>query len=161
MTGHHHGQTDIRLSARTEKGLAGYLDYSVWNGQPQIKMIHVSHKREGVGTALVKHLQGLYPATEIDWGSTTPEGSQLYNSLEFEEIPNARVIRSMQKLEQLKSKEEGYRKLAAQWENSKQSDEDRRRFLDDTEDWNELHQEIWDLEQELDGQKPYRRLIKI
>lgn len=161
VTGHHHGQTDIRLTARTEKGVAGYLDYSVLHGQPQISLIHVSHKREGVGTALVKHLQSLYPATEIDWGSLTPDGAKLYNSIEFEEIPNTRVIRSMQKLKQLKNKEAGYKKLAAEWESSAKTEDDRRKFLAATEDWNDLHQEISDLESELQDQKQYRRLIKL
>jgi len=161
VTGHHHGQTDVRLEARTDRGLSGYLDYSVLHGQPQITMIHVAHRREGVGSALVKHLQSLYPTTEIDWGSLTPKGSQLYKSIEFEEIPNPRVIRDMRKLEQLKQKEAGYRALADEWERSSKSEEDRRRFLDDTSDWNDLHSEIMDLEQELHDQKPYRRLVKI
>ena len=159
VTGHHHGQTDVRLEARTDKGLSGYLDYSVLHGQPQIMMINVAHRREGVGSALVKHLQGLYPTTEIDWGSLTPEGSQLYNSLEFEDIPNAGVIRDVRKLERLKQKEAGYRELAAQWERSPQTEEDRRQFLAATEDWNDLHSDISELEQELYDQKPYRRLI--
>lgn len=158
---HQRRQTDIRLEARTENGLAGYLDYSDWNGEIRINMIHVSQKRSGVGTALVKHLQKLYPATEIDWGMTTPEGTQLYNSLEFEEIPNSRVIKDLQKLDALKHKEEGYKKLAAEWESSSKTTEDRNRFLAATDDWNDLHDEIYQLEQELQGKKPYRRLIKV
>lgn len=158
---HHRGQTDIRLEARTENGLAGYLDYSDWNGNIKINMIHVSQKRFGVGTALVKHLQKLYPATEIDWGMTTPEGTQLYNSLEFEKIPNTRVIKQIERLESLKQKEERYKSLAAEWEKSPKTVEDRRKFLAATEDWNDLHDEIWQLEQDLTDKKPYRKLIKI
>lgn len=160
VRGHHHGQTDIRLTARTSNGVAGYLDYSEWRGEVRINMINVMHKRQGVGTALVKELQRLYPATEIDWGMTTPEGTELYKALQFDEIPNTRVIRDMKRLDQMRQKEAGYHALAAQWDKSAQTEEDRRSFLAATADWNDLHNDISDLEHELHDQKPYKRLIK-
>jgi hypothetical protein len=160
VTGHHGGQTDIQLVARTENGVAGYLDYSVWNGQVQIGMIHVHQKRSGVGTALVKALQKMYPTTEIDWGMTTPEGTQLYKSLEFEDIPNNSVIRKMKRLESLKAKNAHYEELGKTWEASNKTEQDRRAYLDATADWNDLYDEMHDLERDLHGEKPYRRLIK-
>jgi hypothetical protein len=160
VTGHHGGQTDIQLVARNENGVAGYLDYSVWNGQIQIGMIHVHQKRSGVGTALVKELQKMYPTTEIDWGMTTPEGTQLYKSLEFEDVPNASVIRKMKQLDALKTKNAEYEALGKTWEASDKTEKDRRAYLDATADWNDVYDAIHDLERELDGQKPYKRLIK-
>lgn len=161
VKGHHHQQHDIRLTAYTDQGVAGYLDYSDWHGQIQIQMIQVFQKRQGIGTALVKHLQSLYPATEIDWGTTSELGTQLYNSLEFEQVPNNSVIRMMNKLKELKNQEQKYHDLAAQWEQSAKTETDRQKFLDATQDWNELHDQIYQLEQEIGNQKPYKQLIKI
>lgn len=160
VTGHSGGQTDIRLIAHNENGIAGYLDFSVWQGQIQIGMIQSHQKRSGIGTALVKELQKMYPTTEIDWGMTTPEGTQLYNSLEFETIPNSSVIRKMKELETLKEKNAEYEKLSAVWNASAKTEQDRQAFLSATADWNDVYDAIHDLERELDGQKPYRRLIK-
>lgn len=157
----HHQQHDMRLTAYTDQGVAGYLDYSEWRGEIKIHMIQVHQKRQGVGTALVKHLQSLYPVTEIDWGTTSELGTQLYNSLEFEHVPNNAVIRMTKKLDELKKQEQNYQELAAQWEKSSKTERDRQQFLNATEGWNELHDEISQLEQELHGQKPYRKLIKI
>lgn len=158
---YHNQQHDIRLEAHTEQGVAGYLDYSEWRGTVHINMIHVSQKRQGIGTALLKHLQSLYPTTEIDWGTTSELGTQLYNSLEFEKVTNNAVVRMMKKLDELKQQEQHYQELAKQWEQSAQTERDRQQFLDATEGWNELHDEIAELEQELQGKRPYRRLIKI
>ena len=160
VTDHHGGQTDIQLVARNENGVAGYLDYSVWNGEVQIGMIHVHQRRSGIGTALVKELQRMYPTTEIDWGMTTSEGTQLYKSLEFETIPNNNVIRKMKELEALKAKNAEYEKLRAVWDASAKTEKDRQAFLTATADWNDLYDAIHDLERELDDQKSYRRLIK-
>jgi hypothetical protein len=161
VTGHHSGQTDMQLVARNEKGVAGSLDYSEWNGEIQIGMIHVHQKRSGVGTALVKELQRLYPTTEIAWGMTTPEGTQLYKSLEFERVPNVGTMRKMKKLQALKAKNAEYEALGRTWEASDKTEQDRRAYLDATADWNAVYDEIHDLERDLDGQKPYKLLIKI
>jgi thymidylate kinase len=65
------------------------------------------------------------------------------------------------KLDELKKQEQKYQELAAQWDRSSKTERDRQQFLDATEGWNELHDEISQLEQELHGQQPYRKLIKI
>lgn len=157
---HAHGYVDIRLEAYTKHGLSGYLDYSVYGvNHIRIKMICVLRNRFGIGLALVKHLQGLYPETEIDWELVTLETTTLYKSLKFRQAPNLTVIRDVEKLKRLKKREEDYKKITAKWP-CLDSEESSRRFMAVIEDWNDLHDEIWKLEQKLKGQRKYRRLLK-
>ena len=71
----HHGQTDERLYVMDEGKLLAYLDYSVYQGEPSIKMIKSMDQRKGYARALVLALQAEYPETEIDWGMLTDDGA--------------------------------------------------------------------------------------
>jgi hypothetical protein len=89
MRGHHHGQSDMTLRAQIDNELVGLLHYVEYEGEPSISMIEVSPKfrRKGVARSLVYELQRMYPDREIDWGMTTDDGSMLYSSLKFKEVP--------------------------------------------------------------------------
>jgi len=89
MTGYSHGQKDMVLKAYADREMLGYIVYSEYMNNPHINMIKVmpEYRRSGVARKLVYHLQDMYPDTEIDWGMLTDEGSMLYNSLTFREIP--------------------------------------------------------------------------
>lgn len=160
VTGHHNGQTDMRMSALSDAGTLGYIDYSIYQGVPHINMIQVHQKRQGIGTELVKELQRDFPGVEIQWGSMSEAGSALYNSLEFDMIPNNRVIRKKRLLDELKKKHDNYMQLHAKWEASAKTEKDRQEFLDATHDWNEIHDQITELETELEGEKEYTKLVK-
>lgn len=89
MRGYHHEQSDMVIRASIDKNLVGLLYYSVFRDEPSISMIEVSpdYRRKGVARGMVYKLQDMYPDTEIDWGMLTDDGSMLYNTMNFIEIP--------------------------------------------------------------------------
>jgi GNAT superfamily N-acetyltransferase len=89
MRGYHSGQKDLSLRAYLNNKLIGYIDYVEYKDDVIINMIeiHDNYKRKGVGKKLIYRLQDMYPENEIEWGMLTDEGSMLYQSLEFIEIP--------------------------------------------------------------------------
>lgn len=93
------GQTNHTLTATLPDGKTGTLEYTVYDGKPQISMIDVptASRRRGIGRALVQELQRKFPNTEIDWGGLTPDGAALRASLGFREAPTeaAPLIREL------------------------------------------------------------------
>jgi GNAT superfamily N-acetyltransferase len=82
-------QMDLTMNLVGPEGQRlGRVDYSVYDGQPAIQMIEVApeFRRQGVATELLRNLQLEYPDQEIDWGSLTADGSQLYNSTRFIDV---------------------------------------------------------------------------
>lgn len=90
VRGYHHGQLDctIRLVSRAGETLAR-LDYSVYDGCPQIQMIHVlpTRRRRGYARRMLADLQARHPDREIDWGATTADGEALRRALPIRRIP--------------------------------------------------------------------------
>ena len=87
VTGSHNNQTDVTLFAKDSQGnILGYLDYVEFEGTPSISYVEVdpAYRRQGVGTALYKKLQSLYPDKEIGSSGTTPDGTAIRKSLEGE-----------------------------------------------------------------------------
>lgn len=82
-TGYYKGQLDATLIAIDDKGSpVGYLDYSVYDGRPNIRMVEALIKNQGVGRALVEALAKKYPYGDIDWGYTTPDGTALQRAMD-------------------------------------------------------------------------------
>lgn len=82
----HHGQSDERLYISVAGEVVAALDYSVYEGQPAIKMIEVTDRRRGYARALLMRLQSLYPDEEIDWGSLTDDGAKLKAGMKFKTV---------------------------------------------------------------------------
>ena len=82
----HHGQSDERLYISVAGEVVAALDYSVYEGQPAIKMIEVRDRRRGYARALLMRLQSLYPDEEIDWGSLTDDGAKLKAGMKFRNV---------------------------------------------------------------------------
>ncbi len=82
----HHGQSDERLYIEAGGEVVASLDYSVYQGEPAIKMIEVTDRRQGYARALLLRLQSLYPDEEIDWGSLTDDGAKLKAGLRFKTV---------------------------------------------------------------------------
>jgi ribosomal protein S18 acetylase RimI-like enzyme len=80
--GYHDQQSDESIIAFIDGEMAGFLDYSEFQKQPAVKMIEVKKEfqRKGIATELLKELDKLYPNTEIDYGYSTTEGSELIKS---------------------------------------------------------------------------------
>lgn len=89
MRGHHHGQNDMTIRAKIDGETVGLLHYVEYQKEPSISMIEVSpeYRRRGIARGMVYHLQNMYPDKEIDWGMTTDDGSMLYKTLKFKEVP--------------------------------------------------------------------------
>lgn len=110
MNGYHHGQKDFTLVALANGIEVGYINYSEYTGEPSIQYIDVAtdFTRRGIGTALVKKLQMLYPDREIDWGSMTDDGSALKASLPTKVVYNPVYQTYLDRLEKLKVLEDKY-----------------------------------------------------
>lgn len=125
--------------------LVGYLDYSEWKDYVTIKMIEVSqdHRGKGIGKKLVYDLQKRYPDTEIDWGSLTSDGAKLKNSLEYDYIPNEEYEKYAEELSKIK-REMKRIEASGVWDG-----------------WNELNDDKWRIEAELEDLTPGKKIIKI
>lgn len=84
VTGYHHGQTDIKLSAVKNNKILGYIEYSEYNSQPHINLVFVNpeHRRKGIATKLINELVKEYKYENIKWGSLTFDGSVLQQKLD-------------------------------------------------------------------------------
>ncbi len=81
--GYSHGQTDATLTAHTKDGkAAAYLDYSVFEGKPHIKMVESVQKGIGAGERLVDTLAEEYGYENIGWGMMTPDGFKLREKMD-------------------------------------------------------------------------------
>jgi len=163
VIGAHSGQLDAKIEAREDNKLAGYIEYSVYNEKPAIKYIHTEDdfKRQGVATAMLQHLQSLYPNQEIDWGMMTPDGVKLQESATLK-IENPKVAEASKKLitekNAIRKTEEELDRLYEK-ENLTSEEEQRLQELGDL--WDEQHFNIYNLEKELEGKKSYKRMVKM
>ena len=77
LTGAHHGQVDMTAIAYADTEPVGFAQYAVFENKVHIQYIHVKEglRREGIGTQLIEDIKREYPAMNINWGMTMPEGS--------------------------------------------------------------------------------------
>jgi hypothetical protein len=156
--GSHHGQHDYRLLALLDGQVVADLEYVVYEAKPSIQMINVERKRNGIATAMLRHLQNMFPDTEIDWGFTTDEGTALYNSLTFRDVPNPVYAKLQAALERTRTKLENYAQQAEAFY-ADQSEDARKALHAATADWNDLHNREAKIERVMHGMKPSKRLI--
>lgn len=75
------------IYATTEGGkgvLAGRLTYSIYDEEINVKMIETAPdvRRHGIGTKMVEKLKETYPDMKINWGMSTPEGTEFLKSVQ-------------------------------------------------------------------------------
>jgi 2'-5' RNA ligase/GNAT superfamily N-acetyltransferase len=155
--GAHHGQTDMTLFAEVNGQRVGYVEYSDYNDQPSVQYIKVTDKRKGYGTALLKELQRMYPNIEIDLGGTTDEGTKLVESLNFREEQTEHAEK-FKEYERLKEEEKRLQAIADDF-HANPTEEKRQALLNMTDEFNAVSDRIWELEQELYGKSPTKRII--
>lgn len=104
LTGAHSGQKDMTMTVKITGQAVASMDFSEYRGAPSIGWIHVDpqYRNRRLGKLMVGELQRMYPDQEIDWGNTTPEGSQLYASIPHKLIPNPDIIRRSEHLKKIK-----------------------------------------------------------
>ena len=155
------GQKDLILSGYHPKGGQGTIEYSEANNKPSIKMIQVQveHRKKGIGKALIHELQRRYPKEEIDWGHTTEEGEKFRNSLKYIKEPTEHY-NNFQELENLRKNKKHLEKVADS-EIIKIKDENERMaaYEKNSDEYNEINSKIAKYEENLDGKKPYHKII--
>lgn len=84
------GQSNMKLIAERDGKVCGGIDYVIFGDEISVSMIEVdeSERRKGVGTALLKELQRLYPDTHLEMGWFTEDGAKLWNSIPKKIIKN-------------------------------------------------------------------------
>lgn len=150
IRGYHHGQSDMTIRATIDNELVGLLHFVEYQKEPSISMIEVSpqFKRKGVARSMVYKLQELYPEKEIDWGMLTDDGSMLYNSLDFIEIP----IFNEERYNRLKKKYEALNDyMKDNWGNATDKQKN---------DWYRLDNMISTIEDSPEFEKRVKRIIK-
>ncbi len=160
MMGSHSGQIDMHLSLHVDGSKVGYIDYTIFHGVPEISMIEVYDKGKSYGKALVKKLQSLYPDEEIQWGHTTKEGEALRNSFQYKKVPTE-YYNDFIKYKATKKKLDQYQERADElWSKDDISSGEKEELSKIANEMNDLNDIIYDLEDIIDFEKPYKKIIQ-
>jgi hypothetical protein len=166
VTGSHDGQTDGTLTAMRDGESVGRVDYTVFDGSPQISMVDVPEgmRRQGVGRELVQEMQRRFPGQEIDWGMMTDDGAALRHSLKTieQDVPEvqAKFLELEAAVRERTALEQRSAKFDAIEHPTPEQTAAHREFISQVGDrWNALHDRIDTLQAEVSGRKPTRTLI--
>ena len=87
---YHSGENFCRVIAedKTTGKVIGYIDYSYYDGEVDIKMIQVDapYRRQGVGTKMIEFLKREVPEAIIRTGLATEDGYPFVQSLKKKKI---------------------------------------------------------------------------
>lgn len=152
----HSGETFSTMSAKVDGKVVGTLEYSEYEGKPSVKMVEVSpeYRRKGIGTKLLQELQKAYPNTEIDFGMLTDDGAKLIEKSTFE-VEDREIANKIARRDRLQEKIDEYDKTI---EESMENDTDLPEGY--AADYNEIYDELQDLNEELRGKKATKRLVR-
>lgn len=157
--GYHNDQADQTLTALVDGKPVGYMEYAVYQDEPSVQWLEVFDKRKGYGTALLKELQRMYPDVEVDLGMLTDEGGKLIDSMKFNEQPTEYAAK-FDELEQLIKERDKLQQVADDfYAKENHSEEEKQSFMRQMENMNNIHDRIWELEQETGRQKRTKRYI--
>lgn len=92
------GQMDMRLEARINKKLVGYLDYTVYGKEVSIKYIEGSKTHKGIGKQLILKLQSIFPKTEIQLGMLTSDGAKMVSQIKSKLYVDRKRINKLKRL---------------------------------------------------------------
>ena len=155
--GSHHGQADMIMIASIGDTVAGTLEFSVFSEEPYVNMIKVNdpYKRQGIATTMLKELQKLFPGTEIHMGMSTEDGSKLLESIPTQFIPNKRHKELSSELNVLQVRLDELQTFLDTADPNTQRPE----MLAKGEEWNKVHDRLYDVKEELRYLKPGRTLL--
>lgn len=159
---YHNGQHEMILYAHHNNDVVGYIKYAEFENVPSIHMIKVlpEFNRRGIGTKMVRYLQKEYPETEIELGMLTSDGHKLISSMPTKEIPNGDIPDKIKRLKAIRKKLEDYEKKSKEIYNQKTSQDRKDELMASFDDWNDLHDEEYDLNQSIRGKKPTKRIFE-
>lgn len=151
------GQHEYRLEAILDGKDVGCLRYSVYKDEVHVSWIEATARRQGVGTALLMKLQELYPETMIDFGYLTEDGAALMNGMEWRQEANEVYVAAAhehgERTAKLQVYEDGFASLA------NASSAQKRAFLEECADWDDISNRIDDLAHLLGTETPTFRLL--
>jgi hypothetical protein len=124
-------------------------------------MITADQRGFGVGPALVRQLQADHPDTEIDFGLLTDDGARMLAKLPTTFTPNPDYVAKHERYAQLKAQDAEWMALSDKLYQTHQIEAYRTMGREIGDRWNALHDEVSELEHELGGLKPGKRLIVI
>lgn len=158
----HDEQHDAKLEAKDKQGnVVGTLWFSVYHDEPAVKYIDVgpSYRRQGIGSALIKELQKLFPDQTINIGGTTNLGTKLIDSLQFQTTRNPEydelAKRQAEVTRELAIIKDFFDKLYSGNKTIKPSKE----IEEKSEAWNRLSDEAYRIELQLIHMKKEKRVI--
>lgn len=157
ITNIHSGQMDAVLTVHDNGVLLGFLEYTVYENIPSISMIEVKEKRQKVGSSLIKELQRMYPTEEIEWGMTTDEGETLRKSFNYKKI-KTEFYDLFKEYDTVSQRVNDIRnELEPLWDNVTSDNRDHIKKL--AKSLEELSDRQWDIEGEINNEKPYKYII--
>ena len=84
---YHSGQNYCRLFATVDSVAAGRMDISLFQGKTYIDMIDVKpeFRKQGIASGMIEYLieHENIPYGDIEWGMTTPEGTELKKKMDL------------------------------------------------------------------------------
>lgn len=151
-TGSHSGQVNITTEAIINGKTVGKLEYNIYDNKPSIEHIEIQpgYRRKGIATQLLQNLQQEYPNIQIEWGSTTLEGTFLKDSITYN-IENKDIIQKQNEINEIDKTLEEYQK----------KEDNNILTKEEAENWNNLYDRKYKLEQEIEGKDTHKNLISI
>jgi len=155
----HSGQNNYAVLALQGDEPVGVLDFVEFNGEVSISMVEVNKKfrNQGIGRGLVLHLQNEYPRIEIEWGYDTDEGAKLHKSM----IRKKELYVDEAKHKRKKQLHDRYNRLVELRKSIKEKldvlykdgNSDIRGLRKYGKMYDELEDEIWELEQQINQER--------
>ena len=152
-TGAHSGQVDMVMSAVEDEEVVGGLTYSIFEDVPHVSFIEVpeEHRRRGIGTMMLRHLQEQYPETEIQFGYTTDMGAAFLEAATYT-VENDRYASLQSEIAEHQTEIDRYVQIM---------DNGGIISHQQGEDMDALEDEVWRLQQELQEEPVSRRFVRM
>jgi GNAT superfamily N-acetyltransferase len=147
--------------------VVGYVDYTLEENDKifYIRMIQTEpeYRGKGIATTLCRYIKNNYSEYEPDFGATTTDGEKLRKQVS-KTIPNnfyGHIKSTIDKMQnRLNEIEHTLDDLYAKSETD-ESNELTKAIIDLGDEWEELHDKIWEYEQKLQDIKPFKTVWTI
>ena len=156
------GEMFATMSYTQDGKTVGTIEYSEYDGKPNVKMIEVEpeYRRKGIATKLLQELQKKYPDAEINYGMTTPDGSKLLESITYD-VTDEAIVADKQKLQNLQTElNELQERLDVLYDMEHPIAEQVTELRKLGDRWNEVYDNIRELESTLKGKKATKTFVK-
>lgn len=157
--GYAYGQHDWRLRASVDDEQVGFVTFAEYAGVPCVRLVYVEPewRRMGIATRMLANLQARYDGVEIDLGTQTEEGAELFRSLPWVVVPNTARQACIEDLARIEETIGSYRRL---WDDAVSgAGRPREEALRSTSDWNDLSDAADELRRQVEEEPVEHRFI--